>query len=176
MTRKRSLLAIDPGLREMGMAHFEGRDLIDYGVKSLRRHGNQAMRPQMLVAVVTRLLREKQPDAVAIEQNDFDHIRQNRQLMAAIRRVHRVVIDAHIPLYAFAPSTIRKAVTGDGTATKFIVAKIICAGNPYLKPYLHREAGWRQRYYFNMFDAIACGLAYLDAEKDSRLTNYANTL
>ena len=176
MIRKRNILAIDPGLREMGMAHFEGTDLIDYGVKSLRRQGNQARRPQMMVAVVARLLREKQLDAVAIEQNDFDHIRQNQQLMAAIRRVHQTVINAHIPLYAFAPSTIRKAVTGDGTASKYIVAKVICAGNSYLKPYLHREAGWRQRYYFNMFDAIACGLAYLNAEKDNLLAKYAVNL
>lgn len=176
MIRKRNILAIDPGLREMGMAHFEGKDLVDYGVKSLRRTGNQERRPHMFVEIVARLLREKQPDAVAIEQNDFDHIRQNQQLMTAIRRVHQVVIGAYVPLYAFAPSTIRKAVTGDGTASKFIVAKVICAAHPFLKPYLHREPGWRQRYYFNMFDAIACGLAYLQAQEDNILTHYAVTL
>jgi Holliday junction resolvasome RuvABC endonuclease subunit len=129
----------------------------------------------MLVEVMTLLLREKQPDVVAIEQNDFEHIRQNQQLMTAIRCVHQIVIDANFPLYAFAPSTIRKAVTGDGIASKFIVAKVICAANPFLKPYLHREPGWRQRYYFNMFDAIACGLTYLDAEKDNLLAKYAVT-
>jgi len=37
MIQKANILSIDPGHREVGYAHFDGEQLVDFGVKSLRR-------------------------------------------------------------------------------------------------------------------------------------------
>ncbi|MFZ1685520.1 MAG: crossover junction endodeoxyribonuclease RuvC [Candidatus Zixiibacteriota bacterium] len=169
MITKQTILAIDPGLRETGIAQFHGKELVDFGVKSLRRPGNAKSRTTFLCEIVARLLLERNPDVVAIEKNSFGHIPQNQPLMAAIERVKGLISEAKIPIWEFAPNTIKKEVTSDGRATKRQVANVLSAKFPELKAYREADRKWRERYYQNMFDAVACGLTYLKLYDEDRL-------
>lgn len=161
MTHDLNFLAIDPGLREMGVAHFHGQELIDYGVKSLRRTANRQVRLQLFKRIFERLVDEKQPQLVAIEKNCFSRIPQNRNLMKAIQAIHNICSAHRIPICEIAPNTIKKAVADDGHATKRQVAKAVCAAYPELRASLDSRRKWRERYFQNLFDAVACGMTYL---------------
>ncbi len=161
MQKKRSLLAIDPGLREMGVSHFVGNDLVDFGVKSLRRPNNYKQRINLFSLNVDRLLREKEPDVLVLEKNVFTQIHQNLPLVIAIKSLHRLASNHKVPVCEIAPNTVKKAVTGDGWATKRQVADTLCGIYPELKAYRESNRRWRIRYFMNMFDAVACGLTYL---------------
>lgn len=154
------MLALDPGTSEMGFAYLEGQDLIDYGVKSLR--GARSVK-EMLVRVeciARRLVREKKPKIIIMEKNNFSQITQNARLTLAIYKIKSVASRNKIRLIEYNPRTIRKAVCNDGNATKREVARTITASYPELRPYLESNRRWRERYYQNIFDAIACALAY----------------
>lgn len=168
MKKKRSLIAIDPGLREMGVSHFIGRDLVDFGVKSLRRPGNYNKRLNQVSLTIYRLLEEKKPEALVIEKNVFSQIQQNLPLVIAIKCIHKLAKDRSIPVFEIAPNTIKKVVTGDGWAKKRKVASVLCSIYPELSAYRESNRRWRIRYFMNMFDAVACGLAYIKLYENKR--------
>jgi Holliday junction resolvasome RuvABC endonuclease subunit len=161
MKTKSNLIAIDPGHREIGYAHFSGDELVDYGVKSLRRHKPNRNPLVILKAIMERFIKEKSPSAIALEKNSFSHVNQNLPVMQVIKAIHQIADRYSIPVAEFAPNTIRKEVCNDGRATKREVAKIVSARFPELVVYRESNRKWRERYYQNMFDAVACGLTYL---------------
>jgi Holliday junction resolvasome RuvABC endonuclease subunit len=173
MKNQTSLLAIDPGLREIGFAHFIGRELVDHGVKSMRRPNRRPV--DVLTQTMNRLLTEKTPEIVVIATNSFSQIQQNLPVMIAIQRIRAIARRHGVTVYEFASNTIKKEVTGDGRATKRAIAKVICAQFPELRPYFGSNCRWRERYYQNMFDAVAVGLTYLAVAKQSKLSHYALT-
>ncbi len=169
MTIKQTILAIDPGLREIGVAHFGGNELLDYGVKSLRRPGNANKRAALLCEVVVRLIEEKRPDIFSLEKNSFANVPQNQNLVRAVEKLKQIVREAGVPIFEFAPNTIKKEITNDGRASKRQVAHVLSARYPELKAYRESNRRWRERYYQNMFDAVACGLTYLKLHDENRL-------
>ncbi|SYZ71881.1 putative Crossover junction endodeoxyribonuclease RuvC [Candidatus Zixiibacteriota bacterium] len=172
MDGRPSLLAIDPGLREMGVAHFLGSDLIDYGVKSLRRTYSRIPVLKTLAQIMTRLIKEKMPDAIAIEKTCFPKGFSESSVDKAIALIERLAQKNRIPVYEFAAGTIKKTVTGDGRATKRIIARVVSAKFKELKVYRESHIHWKERYNQNLFDAVACGLTYLAFKKDGNLSNY----
>lgn len=145
----------------MGVSHFIGSELVDYGVKSLRRPGNYKRRLNRVSLTIHRLLEEKQPDLLVIEKNSFSQIQQNLPLVIAIKCIHKLAKDRNIPVHEIAPNTIKKVVTGDGWATKRQVANVICSIYPELSAFKESNRRWRIRYFMNMFDAVACGLTHI---------------
>lgn len=170
---KTAVLAVDPGTREFGVALFRGKELYDSGVKSLRRSGSPLPRLTVLSRVFTDLIERQRPTAVALEKNSFAHIDQNRMLMKAVRSMQAIAESHGVPAFAFAANTIKKSVTGDAQASKHAVARVICAQYPHLRAYLGHRYSWQERYYLNMFDAIACGLTYLSLRRSNQLQHYA---
>lgn len=158
-----SLLAIDPGHREIGIAHFAGSELVDYGVKSLRRSGQK--NTAVLRRTLRRLLDEKQPQVVAVEKNNFDHIPQNQSVMQVCRIIAKLAERRHIEFVEYAANTVKKEITADGRATKRALSKVVCVRYPHLNAFRNTGRKWKDRYHQNMFDAIAVGLTYLKSKR-----------
>jgi Holliday junction resolvasome RuvABC endonuclease subunit len=155
-----NILALDPGTREIGYASFQGDELVDYGVKSIR-HGR--VPESLLLAVekiVVRMVREKRPELLIIEKNSFSQIRQNLSLMLVIARIKGVAKRYSVQVLEFDARSIRKVVCNDGNAAKRELARTLAVRFPEMRAYLESNRRWRERYYQNIFDAIACGLAY----------------
>jgi crossover junction endodeoxyribonuclease RuvC len=161
MNQKISLLAIDPGIREIGIAHFEGNELIDFGVKSMRRPEKNPPPLHVLRKVMERLIAEKQLDIIAMEKNGIAGAQQNLLLAIAVERIKSMAVKINIPVHEFVPATIRKAVTGSGWASKGQVSQAVCGRFPELKNYRKARTRSQTRYWQNLFDAVACGLTFL---------------
>ena len=50
-------------------------------------------------------------------------------------------------------------ICGSGKAKKYEVASVVVAKHPELKVFLDQDRRWKERYWQNMFDAIALGMA-----------------
>jgi crossover junction endodeoxyribonuclease RuvC len=59
---------------------------------------------------------------------------------------------------SFAPSTVKKAICGNGRASKKEVARVIASKYPELKVYLTQDRAWKEEFHQNMFDAVALGM------------------
>lgn len=169
------ILAIDPGSRDFGYARFTGYRIDDANAKSLRRPGEKADPVKVFKRMFRLLLTEHSPNVLVIEKCGLAGTCQHRALAACIAHVRATAKRENIRLYEFAPTTIKKTVSGYGHATKVALAKILCQQYPELKAYRGQKFHWRERFYANLFDAVACGLTYLILKDANKLRYYATT-
>jgi len=164
MTKKpMRILAIDPGTRETGVAVLEGRELIYWGVKGFKKRGCS---PQTLLKngrrMILRVLEYYEPDVIAIEKT-FVGSNKSASLLNVLADEFKALAKKNkLKAYEYAPKTVRKWVCKNGKATKREVAKIIASQYPELTIYISQDRGWKEKYWQNMFDAVAVGLACLD--------------
>lgn len=158
------ILAVDPGIREMGIAVFDDEKLIHHGVLCLR----DRRAPKDIRAYDRNLLRtiilDYHPDLVALERTMIGNAGNSEALNRVSAYIRRLSRRQHIPIRVIAASTVKKHLTGDGRAGKMEVARTVARRYPELRAYLRQKAKWRARYHGNMFDAVAVGLtaaAYL---------------
>jgi crossover junction endodeoxyribonuclease RuvC len=152
--RTNPILALDPGLRDLGFAVLDGRRLIASGVRPLRltpRAGRlaeacrlvrgwiNAYRPEVLVLEATH--RHSLPWLNALD-------RLGRSVAGYAKR-HRLAVAV------YAPQTVRKAIVGNGWASKRELAGAIALRFPALRVYLGQDRRWKERYWSNLFDAVA---------------------
>ena len=162
------ILSIDPGTKHMGYASFEGVELVDYGVKTIRQ-GSVGKILDHLEEIINRQLKEKTPDYLVLEKNAFSQIRNNLRLAMVVAKIKKVARKNCLLVYEYDPRTIRKAICNDGNATKKRVAQTLIIYYPELNVHLKSDKDWVLRYHMNMFDAIAVGMTFLQQHVSSAL-------
>jgi len=158
MRKKRNtILALDPGLRELGYAVLTGRRLVDAGVLPLRylpakERVGEARRQ------VRGWLKVHHPQVLVVERT-YHHP------VPWLDRVHRLALSAeqlakrrHMKVATYSPQRVRQTVVGNGKATKAEVATVVANRYAPLRLYLTQDRRWKERYWQNMFDAIALAL------------------
>jgi crossover junction endodeoxyribonuclease RuvC len=127
------VLGIDPGTRIAGYAvlDFDRRadaSIIDAGVIRMTEDGSLAGRLRQLYEDVTALLDEHRPTHLAIEAV-FSHAEFVRSAitLAHARGVVLLAAELHgVPIAELPPAEVKKAVTGNGRATKAQIARAVC--------------------------------------------------
>lgn len=157
---KIKIVAVDPGTKHLGFAAFEGTELVDYGVKTVRQ-GSERIILQHLEEIISRLIKEKKPDYFVLERNTFSQIKQNVRLTLAISRMKYVAKKNSVLVYEYDPKTIRKEICNDGNASKLRVAQTLVTTFDELKVYLQSDKGWVLRYNLNLLDAVAVGMTFI---------------
>ena len=130
MKKDRIILGIDPGTTVMGygLIHQKGNniELITLGVVKLNKLSNQALKLQKIFKRTLSLIEEYNPDEMAIEAQFFG---KNVQSMLKLGRAQGVAIAAalyrDVPYVEYAPKKIKKAITGNGNASKEQVAAML---------------------------------------------------
>lgn len=163
MHKENRILAIDPGIREMGVAVFENSRLIYHGVETFRKLPSPQERLRQARAAVARLIHDFRPGVLVVEKNFIGKNRCAALLNTLSKEVASLARHHRIAIVSLAPSTVKKAIAGHGWASKAEVAKAIAARYPKLKAYLPPRRKWKLRRHYNMFDAVALGIACLSA-------------
>ena len=155
---KTKILAIDPGTRAMGVALLEEDKLVYHAVKTIKK----GKTPHETLAegrkTILRLIDDFQPDVLAVEKTFFANNRNAAILNVFADEIKAIGKKKGLEVYGFAPSTVKKFITGNGRASKLEVAKIVIAQYPELKVYLNQDRKWKENYHLNMFDAVALGI------------------
>jgi len=163
----KTILGIDPGTKEMGLAVLRGKELLDYGVHTLRN----GTRPHDVIGQARRVLLEAiakhQPDLVAIEE-PLALATKRAALMTVIAQELRArAEELSLRVVELSPRTIRQAIVGNPYATKIDVAEALATG-PFeqLKGLVPRRPvrsalGLRpkDKYWLHMTDALALAVA-----------------
>ena len=117
------VLGIDPGSQITGYGFIEvdevGEHLIDYGIISLRDKKTHQLRLNSVFSELTLLIRRHLPDSCAVEMPVYG---KNPQSMLKLGRVQAAAMLAalqkEIPVVEYTPKEVKKAVTGNGNASK----------------------------------------------------------
>ena len=158
MQRKHdTILALDPGLRDLGYAVLSGKELRAAGVLSLR-----LVQPRRRIGRVHDSLmswiRAYRPRTLVLEHIPKRPLDSLAGLPALGRRLRRLAASRSIPIATYSAKTVRRSVIGDGWAGKREVARAIAGRFPDLRIHLTHDRKWKERYWQNMFDAIALAL------------------
>jgi Holliday junction resolvasome RuvABC endonuclease subunit len=157
MKHPTTILAIDPGLRDLGFAILRGSKLLDAGVRTFRFVPRRRRHVEARAAVRT-LSELHDPGALVLEATPGDHDPAFVALRRLERSVRRAAARVSLPCVVYPAQTVRKALLGDGWAGKRDVAAALAARYPTLRVYLGQNRGWKDRYWQNMFDAVALAL------------------
>ena len=167
----KTILGIDPGTKEMGLAVLRGRELLAYGVRTLRN----GERPYDVIGQARRIvlatIERHRPQVVAIEE-PFNLPTKRAHLLNVIAdELRGRAEEIGLQVVALSPSAIRERVTGNPRATKIDVAEaLVRSGFDQLSELIPKRPkraalGLRPRdkYWLHMFDALA-----LSVSADSR--------
>ena len=119
------ILGIDPGIGRCGFGLVETNEvgtnpeLRDYGVITTIVDAPLPSRLKELYESLSLLLKELQPDLVAVEKLFFS---KNVTTGIAVAEARGVILLAaeqrEVPVYEYSPNEIKKTLTGYGSATK----------------------------------------------------------
>ena len=130
MKTDKIILGIDPGTTIMGYGIIHIKDnkmeLIQMGVLHLSKLKSHEIKLKKIFERTLQLVDEYLPDNVAIEAPFFG---KNVQSMLKLGRAQGVAMSAalyrNIPIFEYAPTIIKMAITGRGTASKEQVAAML---------------------------------------------------
>lgn len=124
------VLGIDPGTNVMGYGVIKvignKAEMVSMGVIDLRKMTDPYLRLGYIFERVTGIIDSFLPDEMAIESPFFG---KNVQSMLKLGRAQGVAIAAaihhDIPIHEYAPLKIKMAITGNGSASKQQVARML---------------------------------------------------
>lgn len=130
MNSNRIILGIDPGTVIMGYGLIEinGKDisLITMGILKLAKYKGHALKLKKIFERTLALVEEYKPDELSIEAPFYA---KNVQSMLKLGRAQGVAMAAalhrDIPITEYSPREIKRAITGNGNASKEQVAGML---------------------------------------------------
>ncbi len=130
MNYNRIILGIDPGtvILGYGLIGIVGKDIhvITLGVLKLSKYDTQALRLKKIFERILGIVEEYKPDELAIEAPFYA---KNVQSMLKLGRAQGVAMAAalyrDIPITEYSPREIKRAITGNGNASKEQVAGML---------------------------------------------------
>jgi Holliday junction resolvasome RuvABC endonuclease subunit len=146
----------------MGYADFENGTLIDYGLRFFKSARKIEYLLDDIERTINRLLLDKQPDILILEQNRFSQLTSNVRLTLAILRIKSLAKKHKLKVIEYAPKTIRAIVTKSGTSTKSDTAKVIVSKYPEIGHIIRNQSPSSLSRFYNVTDAIACGQAFIE--------------
>lgn len=166
-SKTETILALDPGLRDLGYAVLHGRRLVASGVLGLRRVAKAARLPSARQHVRS-WLRTHRPDVVVVEKTYRHPVPWLDQLHQLSRSAKNLATRQHADFTMYSPQSVRATVAGNGKAKKHEVAIAVAHRYPSLRVYLTQDRRWKEHYWQNMFDAIALALHHQATHPPSR--------
>jgi len=152
------VLAIDPGTRFMGVALLENGAPLQVGVETIPPGQSPHATLKAGRKIILRLIEDYRPQVLAVEKTFFANNRNSSLLNVFGDEIRAIGKRKKLKVLCFAPNTVRKAVCGNGRASKDDVARVLVARFPELKIYLTQDRRLKERFHQNMFDALALGI------------------
>ena len=130
MTVDKIILGIDPGTTIMGygIISVQGKEikLVKVGIVSLQKLSSHELKLKKIFEKILYFISKYKPDEVAVEAPFFG---KNVQSMLKLGRAQGVAMAAalykDIPIFEYSPKKIKKAITGNGNASKEQVAAML---------------------------------------------------
>ena len=103
-------------------------------------------------------MRAYRPSVLVLEQIPKRPLDSLAGLPALGRLLRRVASRKRVKLVEYSAKTARRTVPGNGWAGKREVAEAVTGQFPDLRVHLTQNRKWKERYWQNMYDAIALAL------------------
>jgi len=159
----KTVIALQPEARQIGYAVFEGKDLIDWGTKSIGSVPVAKRVYTVALPFVRSLIERHQPDLIVLSQPTDNPTTVRTRFLRAVRyescrQPQKLCFFSRRAIHkAFQPFLQSKRVN------KSLIMQLLARWFPELRRSLPRPRRlWEsQDYWVSMFDAIALGITHL---------------
>lgn len=149
-------MAIDPGMRYLGVAVLDGEDLIWYGIKTFKGASRlTSVRPEVRQYLTGVLLRYN-PGVLVIEEPFYAQSLLSKSLCALTMDIKTWARWKGLRVCSYVPAAVKAFFCRD-QKTKQSLAEAMIEKYPFLARYLS-ILPWHRRYWFHVFDAVGLGL------------------
>ena len=162
--RNRTILAFDPGLRDLGFAVLAGRRLVARDVIALRSFPKDQRLEEARNRIVALVLTHR-PRAIVVEKTYRHPVPWLNELHRITLSAKRLATKRRIAFATYAPQAVRQDIAGNGKAKKPEVAIAVAHRFPSLHVYLTQDRRWKEKFWLNMFDAVALALHHQSVGK-----------
>ena len=157
------ILAIRPGIREMGIAVLERGDFLDYAVKTFRKHKiakplSLKKRLEQTTSVLPRFIHRYEPQIMAVEVPSAQRQKPSAYLRAVIPHLHKFAKAQGLKYYEYSPAQIRKSLCGQSQATRNELTEKLCGKYKELRRFAQKRSVWQADYWNNLFCAASIAL------------------
>ncbi len=146
----------------MGVAVLEGEELIYYTVKTFRKKRPAAQLVRATRETLEGLIRAYRPTMLAYEEGVYLQQASSELLAAEEREIRRTAKALGLPGRSYTPADVRQMLCGNAWATKQIVAAELVRRFPELAGYRRDQSPRSERYWLNMFDALAVAVVAIN--------------
>ena len=162
----KTILAVNPGTRQMGLAVLEGSDLVFTSIKTVKvKKMSDSAVLKKLERIILELLTDFSPDVIAVEEPLPVQKKRSPLLNRMFNRVKKIGERENLEVKTYPPPVVRKFICKDEKPTKMQSAFIIATKYyPWLYRYYEKDSAkkwWEEKYWTALFDAVALGLLVL---------------
>lgn len=155
-TTPKRILAIDPGIRHLGIAILEGEDLIWYNVKTFPGRKTLPNMRQEVQQFLTKIFQKYAPSVLAVEEPFYAQSLLSKNLKTLTCDIKTWGRWKRLRVYGYYPPAVKAFFCRDAQ-NKQSLAEALVAQYPFLSRYLS-ILSWKRRYWFHVFDAVGLGL------------------
>ena len=149
------ILAIAPGVQHLGLAVFEGHDLLRFGVKSFEGRKREQKFLARAEQYLDRIVAAYQPDILVLEEPFYAQARLSPLLRSLIRDLKRWARRNGLRTTCYLPTTVKERLLIGKKTRKALADEMV---RRYWFLYQYQKPGRTHRYWQQMFDAVALGL------------------
>jgi hypothetical protein len=148
------ILALNPGTRYLGIAVFEGAELLDWGVKVLKGKWS-VQKMERAKKIVSLLIDCWRPDVLAIKL--LYSSRSSEDLKRLVARIKELPKRRGLKVYQYSIKELETFFSPEVKINKKKLAELVASAYPVLLHELEREKSHKNPYHLRMFEAVALG-------------------
>jgi len=157
------ILAIRPGVREMGIAVLDRGEFLDYTVKSFRKSKVLKTMPikkrlEQTLSVLPRFVHRYEPKIMAVEAPSIQRQKLSAYLRAVLPHLQKFAQAQGLEYYECSPHEIRKSMCGQCNATRNELTEKLCEDYKEFRKFAQKRSIWQTDYWNSLFCAAGIAL------------------
>jgi Holliday junction resolvasome RuvABC endonuclease subunit len=150
------IIGINPGTRYLGIAVFDGPELMDWRIKVLEgKWSNEKIKKA--TEILTDIVNQYEPSALAIKKLYPSRMTEN--LLRLVNKIKEYSKRNKLKLYQYSIKEIERLFIKDVKLNKRNLIEAMVKLYPVLHHDLESERSHRNAYYFRSFEAVALASA-----------------
>lgn len=169
MPKELNVLAIDPDTRKLGVAVMQGKQLLFYGVKTIKCSQEKF---KQIEKIINSILKNYEITVLVIKKIPDSYV-NTKEINNIVTYIKKLAQKINIPVFQYFPKFTYSSVCKISNATRKQTANRITIDYPELTRFLDLKKECQKRYYSKIFTAISLGLTYYYQQEKSNIIPYA---
>lgn len=148
------ILAINPGTRYVGIAVFEGPELLDWRVKVIKGKWSKG-KLQKIMLLLRSFIEQYEPDVLAIKK--LHRSRSSVNLNHLTSRIKQVSKRKGLKIHQYSIKDVKSFFFPGAKSNKSKLAETITSKYPFLLHEFNKENANKNSYHIRVFEAVALG-------------------